>query len=92
MLYLSLAQAMQQLDILLLDRLDRHQMDIGALRRLTDSQCITCIALATTYKGCDVLGGYQQYRMTHGLKRPSPVMSAGACFHGDDGGFKLGDG
>ena len=59
MLYLPLAQTMQQLDILLLNRLDRYGMYVRALGSFADGQCITNIALATVHEGGDMLAWFR---------------------------------
>jgi hypothetical protein len=80
------AQAVNPLDILLLDALDRHEAHGGPLRRLGNRLGIRRVILVGLDEGLDELRGDQFHLMAIRLEAAGPVVGATTGLHGDQAG------
>jgi hypothetical protein len=74
-----------RLDVLLRNRLQRHEAHTRAAHGLTDRLGIDLVVLVALHVGLDELRGDQLHAEPPPLQLPSPVMRRPAGFHADLG-------
>jgi len=79
------ADAMSGLNILLGDRLDRHEAYARPTHGLSNVLGIDAVVLVAFQIGLDELSGDQRDVIAACLQLAAPVMSGGAGFHADHG-------
>src|SRR5690554_4131789 len=79
-----LAQTMQALVQLLIDRLDLNATNTAMLNRLSNGKRVVVIVLLATQVGFDMLCWQQLHTMTQRAYLPGPLVRAGASLHAND--------
>lgn len=82
------AHAVCRLDVLLLDRFDRHKAHRGSTGSLDNRLRIVAIVLVRLDERCDILRADQSDFDTDRLETSRPVVGSAACFHDDHFGIQ----